>query len=400
MLKRSLDAVPRGVVVLGFVSFLMDASSEVVHALLPLFLMTLGASVLAIGILEGVAESLALFVKVFSGWWSDRTRRRKPLLLLGYGLAALSKLVLPFATTFSLVVGARLTDRFGKGIRGAPRDALVADLAPPDARGASFGLRQALDTGGAIAGPLIAIVAMAWFAGDFRAVFWVAVIPALLCVALIVIGVHEPERPAVPTDASPARLTFSDARRLNLPFWIVTGIAAVLTLARFSEAFLVLRAQDVGMPAGDAPWVMVALSAVYMIVAFPAGASADRGNGAQLLGAGLAALLASDIVLSLASGAAGVIAGAALWGLHLALTQGLLAALVAAVAPPDLRGTAFGVFNFACGIALLFASALAGWLWVAVGPHCTFLAGAGFTTLAWIGLAIWRRRIPSLDGRK
>ena len=396
MLIDGWRRVPRGVVVLGVVSLLMDASSELVHALLPLFMVTvLGASMLVVGVIEGIAEATAMVVKVFSGYLSDLTRRRKPLVLLGYGLGALSKLAFPLAPSLGWVVGARVADRIGKGIRGAPRDALIADLAPADARGASFGLRQALDTVGAIAGPLLALGAMAWFAGDFRAAFWIAVIPAALCVLLIVLGVEEP---APAQHAKPAaRITLVDVRRLDRRFVIVTGIAVLLTLARFSEAFLVLRAQGLGMTLASVPWVMVSMTVVYAVVAFPAGVLADRGHASRLIAGGLAALVAADLVLAQASSAAGVLAGAALWGLHLALTQGLLSALVAAVAPPELRGTAFGVFNLACGVALFVASALAGLLWDAIGPQATFYAGAAFTLLAMAGLW-WRRRdIPALS---
>ena len=395
MLIDGWRRVPRGVVVLGFVSLLMDASAELVHALVPLFMVTvLGASTLVVGVIEGIAEATAMVVKVFSGYLSDLTRRRKPLVLLGYGLGALSKLAFPLAPSLGWVVGARVADRIGKGIRGAPRDALIADLAPADARGASFGLRQALDTVGAIAGPLLALGAMAWFAGDFRAVFWVAVLPAGLCVLLIVLGVEEPARAQAAQPA--ARITLADLRRLDRRFVIVTGIAVLLTLARFSEAFLVLRAQGLGMPLASVPWVMVAMTVVYAAVAFPAGVLADRGHTSRLIAGGLAALVAADLVLAQASGAAGVVAGAGLWGLHLALTQGLLSAMVAAVAPAELRGTAFGVFNLACGVALFVASALAGLLWDAIGPQATFCAGAAFTLLAMAGLA-WRRRdIPAL----
>jgi MFS family permease len=293
--------------------------------------------------------------------------------------------VFPLAPALGWVVGARFVDRMGKGIRGAPRDALIADLAPPELRGASFGLRQALDTVGGIGGPLLAIVAMATFAGDFQAAFWVAVVPAFLAVALLIAGVDEPERAAAGGDGGKL-LRLADARRLGRGYAIVVAIAAVLTLARFSEAFLVLRARDVGLPLAAAPWVMVAMSIVYALTSYPAGRAADRGHGAGLLSSGLLALVAADLVLANASGAAGVLAGAALWGLHMGLTQGLLAALVAAAAPAELRGTAFGVFNLVCGVALLAASALAGWLWDAAGPAFTFYVGAVFTVVAWLAL--------------
>jgi MFS family permease len=392
--------LPAGVWALGFVSLLMDTSSELIHALLPLYLVgSLGASMLVVGVLEGIAEAVALIVKVFSGYASDVVSRRKPLVVAGYGLAAVSKLAFPLAPTLAWVVAARIADRVGKGIRGAPRDALVADLTPVHIRGAAFGLRQALDTVGGVAGPVLALVAIAYFAGDFRAAFAVAVIPAALCVGLLVFGVHEPGRARAP-QAAAQRLSWRDVRRLDRRFQVVTAVASALMLARFSEAFLVIRGQDVGLGSVGAPWVMVVMSSVYAAVAFPAGRLADRGHSSTLLIAGLAALIASDLVLAFAPSVPGVLIGAALWGLHMALTQGLLAALVAATAPPDLRGTAFGVFNLASGVALLVASALAGLLWQTVGPSATFVAGAVFAAVAWIGLATQRRRLPRLDGAR
>jgi MFS family permease len=379
---------------LGFVSLLMDSSSELVHSLLPLYMAgTLGASALVIGAIEGAAESLALICKVFSGYLSDRTRQRKPLVLGGYGLAAASKLVFPLATSIGWVMTGRFVDRVGKGIRGAPRDALIADLTPGDVRGAAFGLRQALDTVGAIAGPLLALGAIAWFAGNFRAAFWIAVIPAALCVLLIVFGVDEPPQAK---RAPGKRIAWRDVRRLDRRFTLVMAVAVVLTLARFSEAFLVLRAHDVGLSNLRAPWVMVVMSLVYAILAYPAGRAADRGHAGSLLLGGFAALIASDLVLAGVATPAGALAGAALWGLHMGLTQGLLAALVSATAPADLRGTAFGVFNLGCGVALLVASALAGALWDAFGPAYTFYAGAAFTALAAAGWLALRRDLPAL----
>ncbi|HEY6893436.1 MAG TPA: MFS transporter [Rhodanobacteraceae bacterium] len=386
--------MPRGIWILGFVSLLMDTSSEMIHALLPLYMVdALGASMLVVGLIEGIAEAIAMIVKVFSGYASDAFRRRKALVVLGYGLGALSKLAFPLASSLGMVVAGRFVDRVGKGIRGAPRDALVADLAPPDVRGAAFGLRQALDSVGAIAGPLFAVLLIATFAGHFRTVFWIAVLPAVLCVALLVFGVEEP---ASRHAGHAKRVSWKDVRRLGAGFYVVTAIAAVLTLARFSEAFLVLRGQDVGMGITGAPWVMVAMSIVFAAFSYPAGHLADRGHAKTLLFAGLAALVASDLVLALAVGARGALTGAALWGLHMALTQGLLAALVAATAPAELRGTAFGVFNLASGVALLVASALAGFLWQAIGASATFFAGAAFTVLATVALALYVRHVPRL----
>ena len=385
--------IPRGIWTLGFVSLLMDASSELI---LPLYMVgALGASVFVVGVIEGFAEALALMIRVFSGYWSDALGKRKPLVVAGYALSAVSKLAFPLASTLGVVVAARFADRIGKGMRGAPRDALVADLAPVALRGASFGLRQALDTVGALLGPLIAVVAIGHFGGDFHQAFWLATIPAALCVVVLIVGVREPAAPAV---GGGDQLSWRDARRLDRRFFVVTTIASVLTLARFSEAFLLLRAQDVGLGTLGAPWVMVAMTAVYAAVAFPAGRLADGGHANVLLSAGVVTLVASDIVLAVAANTPGVLAGAGLWGLHMALTQGLLAALVAATAPPDLRGTAFGVFNLASGVALLIASTLAGYLWQAVGPTATFIAGAAFAGIAWVALVIHLRRVPRLDG--
>ena len=394
--RSGLAAVPRGVWALGIVSLCMDMSSELVHSLLPLYMAVgLGASTLTIGIVEGIAEAIALIVKIFSGVLSDLFRRRKALVLLGYGLAALTKFIFPLAASLGWVIAARFADRVGKGIRGAPRDALIADITPANVRGASFGLRQALDTVGAIGGPLLALAAMAYFAGDFRSAFWVAVVPAVLCVAVLLFGVKEP---AVVGAANPRKepLRFSDARRLSVGYWGVVIVAAVLTLARFSEAFLVLRAQNIGLSVSTAPWVMVFMSTVYAVVAYPAGAAADRGRGTQLLWGGLITLVVADLVLAEARGPWTVFAGAALWGLHMGLTQGLLAALVAAEAPDDLRGSAFGVFNLVCGVALLFASALAGWLWDAFGPRYTFYAGAALAMASFVALIVRGRGVGKL----
>ncbi len=394
--KTGLAAIPRGVWALGVVSLCMDLSSELVHALLPLYMAVgLGASTLTIGIVEGIAEAIALIVKVFSGVLSDLFRRRKPLVLLGYGLAALTKFVFPLAPSLGWVIAARFADRVGKGIRGAPRDALIADITPAHVRGASFGLRQALDTVGGIGGPLLALAAMAYFAGEFRSAFWVAVVPAILCVAVLLFGVEEPAVVGA-ANGRKAPLRLSDARRLSKGYWGVVIVAAVLTLARFSEAFLVLRAQNIGLSVSTAPWVMVFMSTVYAIVSYPAGAAADRGRGAQLLWGGLIALVAADLVLAEARGPWTVFAGATLWGLHMGLTQGLLAALVASEAPDDLRGTAFGVFNLVCGIALLFASALAGWLWDAFGPRYPFFAGAVLAFAALVALIARGRGVGKL----
>jgi MFS family permease len=373
------------------VSMLMDISSELIHSLLPLFMVTvLGTSVLVVGLIEGVAEATALIVKVFSGVLSDYFRKRKILAVIGYGLAALTKPIFPLANSIGAVVFARFVDRVGKGIRGAPRDALIADITPQELRGSAFGLRQSLDTLGAVIGPLLAIGAMLWFAGNFRAVFWLATIPAFAALALLVFGVHEPEV-AHGGESDEPGISLGDVRRLSSRYWWVVAIAAAMTLARFSEAFLVLRAQNVGMTITWIPLVMVVMSIVYAIVAYPAGVLADRGRQRSLLSAGLVALIVADMILANAASVAHVLAGAAVWGVHMGLTQGVLAALVAKTAPAEMYGTAFGLFNLVSGIALLIASALAGWLWSAFGPTATFYVGATFTGIALAGLLLHGR---------
>lgn len=381
--------LPAAIWVLGFVSLLMDVSSELIHSLLPVFMVTtLGMSMLTVGLIEGAAEATALIVKVFSGALSDYWGKRKPLTVLGYGLGALSKPLFALAATSGLVFAARLVDRVGKGIRGAPRDALIADIAPPALRGAAFGLRQSLDTVGAFLGPLLAIGLMLLWANDIRAVFWVAVIPAFLAVALLVFAIREPDRAPGQRPGNPIRR--ENLRRLGADYWWVVGVGAVFTLARFSEAFMVLRAQEGGLAMAWTPMVLVVMSAVYSLGAYPFGKLADRASHRALLAGGLVVLIAADLLLASASSGPLLWAGIALWGLHMAMTQGLLATMVAQVAPADLRGTAFGFFNLVSGLAMLLASGVAGFLWDQWGAPVTFLAGAVLAGLALAGLAARR----------
>ena len=391
----ALRDLPPSIWALGFVSLLMDVSSEMIHSLLPLFMVgALGASALVVGLVEGLAESTALIVKVFSGALSDWLGRRKGLALVGYALGAVTKPVFALAPGMGWVLGARLVDRVGKGIRGAPRDALVADLTPPQLRGAAFGLRQSLDTVGAFLGPLLAVGLMLLWANDFRRVFWVAVIPGVLAVLLLWVGVREPERAEAPARVNPIRR--ENLRRLGPAYWWVVALGAVFTLARFSEAFLVLRAEQSGMPLAWVPLVMVAMNLVYAATAYPFGKLSDRMSHHRLLAVGLLVLVAADLVLASSSHWAVVLAGVALWGIHMGMTQGLLAAMVAHTAPADLRGTAFGAFNLVSGVAMLVASVVAGALWDTLGASATFLAGAAFSALALLAMAggRWRRRRP------
>ena len=397
--RRGLRAVPRSVWAIGFVSMFMDISSEMIHSLMPIFLVgTLGASVALVGLIEGVAEASASITKVFSGWLSDRLGKRKLLAVIGYGLGALSKPIFPLAVTPFEVLGARFADRIGKGIRGAPRDALVADITEPGSRGAAFGLRQALDTIGAFLGPLIAIGLMFLLAGDIRAVFAWAVIPAVIAVVLMIFGVEEGKR--LPgTKAARAPVRWTEISGMGRAYWSVVAVGVVFTLARFSEAFLVLRAQDVGLAVTLIPLVLVTMNVVYAAVAAPAGVLSDRMSRPLLLALGMGVLAVADIVLALWSSIPGVLVGVALWGVHMGITQGLLAALVADAAPDRLRGTAFGLFNLAQGVVLLFASVLAGILWSKFGPSATFGLGAIFCGLTLLGSWVLLQRKSDVGER-
>ena len=382
--------VPRSVIVLGFVSLFMDTSSELVHSLLPLFLVgTLGASAVTLGAIEGIAGATASIAKVFSGVLSDYVTRRKLFVVLGYGMSAAVKPVFPLAGSAAAVLGARFLDRIGKGIRGAPRDALLADITPPAVRGVAFGIRQSLDTVGACVGPPAAIVLMAWYADDFRKVFWWAVLPAMTAVALLAFGVKEPA-----VSSTVARREWPVRRaavgRLEQAYWNVVFLGIVFTLSQFSEAFLLLQRQRAGLTLALVPLVMVVMNLVYAAIAAPAGALSDRVGRFRLLIGGLLAEIAADLILGFVPGLAGLFVGVALWGAYLGLTQGLFAALIADTAPAELRGTAYGVYNLVTGVALLAASLLAGELWDHFGPTATFATGAGFAAITAVMVA--RRR--------
>lgn len=376
-----LGRLPAGVWALGFVSLFMDISSEMIHGLLPVFLVgTLGVSVVGLGVIEGIAESTAAITKLFSGVWSDCIGRRKPLAVLGYGMAALTKPLFPLADGVVTVFVARFVDRIGKGIRGAPRDALVADLTPPEQRGAAFGLRQALDTVGAFVGPLLAMGLMVCLAGRVRIVFWLATIPAVIAVAILVFAVQEPEG-SRPKAVRQNPFTGFHWRSFSVSFWRLVVVAALFTLMRFSEAFLVLRVQATGLSIAYAPLALVVMNFAYVLSAYPAGALSDRLPRHHLLVVGCAVMLVADLFLAFGNGFVAIFVGIAAWGLHMGLTEGLLAALTADHAPAGLRGTAFGVVNLVRGVMLLVASLIAGGLWTKFGAQATFLTGAGFAML-------------------
>ncbi|MBJ4955351.1 MFS transporter [Salmonella enterica subsp. enterica serovar Goldcoast] len=381
----TLNRIPKGVWVLGGVSLLMDVSSEMIHSLLPLFMATtLGASVIIIGLIEGLAEATALIIKVFSGVLSDYLGKRKGLAMLGYGLGALSKPLFAMAGSSGMVLSARMIDRVGKGIRGAPRDALVADVTPSEIRGAAYGLRQSLDTIGAFLGPLLAVGLMLLWNNDFHTIFWVAVIPGVLSIALLWFGLSEPKTPVTDKRTNPLRR--ENLKKLSAAYWWVVGLGALFTLARFSEAFLVLRAYQMDIPLFAIPLVMVAMNLVYSLSAYPFGKMSDSMNHTRMLQAGLLVLIAADITLALSHHWSTLLIGVGLWGIHMGMTQGLLAAMIAHTAPAELRGTAFGMFNLISGIALLLASTGAGILWETLGAASTFYAGAVICALVLAGM--------------
>lgn len=390
--KARFHALPGGIWALGFVSLFMDISSEMIHSLLPVFLVTaMGAGALSVGIIEGVAEATASISRIFSGTLSDWLGRRKALVLMGYGLSALTKPLFALAPSVGWVFTARFADRIGKGIRGAPRDALIGDILPLHLRGAGYGLRQSLDTVGAFAGPLLATALMAATDDNFRAVFWFTVVPALIAVTILWAGVREPER-VHRLNRERFPLHPAELSRLGSGFWWVLVLAAGLTLARFSEAFLLLRADSIGLSVTLIPLVLVAMNLVYSVAAYPVGVLSDAFGRVNLLIAGCGVLVLADLVLAISTAVWQVMGGAMLWGLHMGMTQGLLATIIADTVPAELRGTAFGVFHFVTGLVLLLASVLAGLLWSAVGPSATFLAGAGFTLLATFGFVYRYRR--------
>jgi len=383
--------IPGGVWALGMVSLFMDISSEVIHGLLPVFLVTvIGANVATVGFIEGLGEAVALIVRVFSGTLSDRLQHRKPLLVAGYLLGTLSKPLFALAHGVGLVVTARVSDRIGKGLRGAPRDALIADLTPTAIRGAAYGLRQTLDSLGAFIGPLLGIVLMFALNNAYRSVFWLALIPGFIAVSILILFVREPAQHQA--SQRRRRLLFSEIKTLAKPFWVVLAIGVVFTLARFSEAFLLLRAEKLGLAPHWVPGILLVMSLFYALTAYPAGYLSDRIGRIRLLLIGLVFLICADMILALANHVSWVVAGAGLWGVHMGFTQGLFSALVADTASANMRGTAFGIFGLATGIAILIASVFAGWLWDLLGPRATFFAGVVFAALTFAALLVYQHQ--------
>ena len=372
--------MPRNVWVLGFVSLLMDLSSEIYHALLPAFItVVLGLPATALGAIDGIAEATANFGKLFSGRLSDQSRKRKPWVVAGYGLAALSKPLFPLAASAPAVMAARFADRISKGIRGAPRDAMIADETPAEIRGRAFGLRQALDTAGALLAPLVAIGLMAWLASDIRAVFWIAVIPAALSFLLAWLALREPEQRLAPSKRSPF---FAGFRQLDKQTRRLLQVGFLFSLARFSEAFLILKGMEVGLSEAMSPLTLAIFNLAYVVLAYPAGSLSDRMSPRILLMGGIAVLIAGNLVLAQAHNLALLALGTILWGAHMALTQGIFSRVIADSAPEHLRATSFGAFWFVSGVGALLASLAAGFLWDRDGSSATFIASAVVAAVA------------------
>lgn len=390
--------LPFAIWALGMVSLFGDVASEMIFSLLPAFLTSeLGASAMMVGLVVGMGEATSLAVKMISGPFSDRIGRRKPLALIGYGMAALVKPLFAMAGSPLHVLVAHLLDRTGKGIRGAPRDALIADITPHSMRGAAYGLRQSLDSVGAILGPLLALMLMALWANNIRAVFWVAAIPGAISVAILFFGVQEPDGLVKSSAGNP--LARTNLRRLPAAFWQVVLFGGLFTLARFNQAFLVLRVQQGGLSLGQLPMVLIAMNTVYALSAYPLGNLADRLPHKSLLAIGMLLLVSADLVLAYGAGGYLVWVGVALWGLHMGATQGLLAAMVADTAPADLRGTAFGVFNLVAGLALLCSGTTAGLIWDHFGARYTFIAGASMALLAMAAMLVHGRSSRPRNGK-
>jgi len=384
---------PTTVCVLGCVSLLMDVSSEMVQTLLPLYLVSgLGLSAISIGMIEAIAIGTATLTKLFAGVFSDLVGSRKGLVVLGYGLGGVGKRFFPLADGIGAIVGARFIDRVGRGIRSAPRDALIADSAPPDKRGACFGLRESLDTVGGFLGPLIAVLVMLLSGGDYKLVFWLAVIPAVLAVVVLMVGINEKTSRSKPADRQTAMNLLRLAPTLGRGFWFVMMAAAILMMARFSEAFLLLQATEIGIAASYVPLVLVLMHLVYGFCAYPVGVLSDRIGRRGLLIGSVVILGAADLILASVPGMAGYLIGIALWGMHMGMSQGLLATLIADHAPDKLRGTAFGVFNLICGVALMVGNLIAGVVWDQIGTYMTFMVVAGFCGLSVIILCFVIKR--------
>jgi MFS family permease len=368
------------VAALGFVSLLTAISSAMIYGLLPVFLVkVLGVNVASVGLIEGMAESANSLIKIVSGTASDRIGRRMPLVIFGYTLSAVVKTLFPLAGAASTVLAARVLDRLGKGIRDAPRDAFLTDMTAPGLRGTSFGLRLALAIAGFVFGPFFAVGLMRLSGDDFRLVFWIALIPAFLSIIVLILAVKE-----MPFNHQPGgrglRFQRGDLNALPVAFWWAIVIASLLSLARFSPAFLVLKAHATGVDAAYVPMILGLMYFVYSVTAYPFGVLADRFDRRLQLGIGTLILVGADAVLAHAQTIWGAAFGAALWGLQMGVTQPVIGAIVADAAPERLRGAAFGIYDLTIGLAAFAASSGAGILWSISGPGTAFGVSASIAS--------------------
>ncbi len=371
--------IPRTVWVLGFVSLLMDISSEMIHALLPLFMAgTLGASAIWIGLVEGIGEGTALIAKVFSGVVADRFGHKKRLVFAGYFLGVISKPVFALAGSMPVVLAARFFDRIGKGLRGAPRDAIVADVTDESIRGAAYGLRQSLDAAGAFVGPLLATLLLLLWTEDLRSIFWIALIPGAACLALILFGVEDNVTPTVNTK----RIAWKDLKSVMTPAFVQLVILGTLfSLARFSNAFIVLRAAAIGIEHAWIPMAVVLMNITFSLSSYPFGKLADKLNPMKLLALGMVLLALANLLFAYAENYRILAAGIVLFGMHLGATQGIFSTIISEIAPSEVRATAFGIFNFFSGLALLASGLVAGSLWEYMGAQYCFGGGVVFALI-------------------
>ncbi len=378
----------RGVWIFGWVSFLSDVGSDMIFPLLPDFLTrTLKAGPAALGLIEGVAEATSSIMKMVSGWWSDRARRRKPLVVAGYSIAAAARPLVGLATSWGHVLAIRFTDRVGKGIRTAPRDALLAEMVPPERRGRAFGLQRAMDNAGAVVGPLLAAALLKFVVDDERSVFLLAAIPGLAAVLLLVLAVKE-----TPKEPPPADLPRAPAQPLPRRLKVAIGIFSLFTLASSTDAFLILRAQDAGLELWQLPLLWAFFNGVKAAAGVPGGALADRIGHVRAIVLGWAVYAIAYVGFALVSTPGQLWGLFAFYAVFYALTEGAERALVADLAPAHLRGKAFGAFHASVGLTALPASVLFGVLWKVLGPRAAFLIGACVAVAAAAALLVFRAR--------
>nr|WP_200892490.1 MFS transporter [Aliterella atlantica] len=397
----NLPPLPRQVWVLGWVSLLMDIGSKMIQSVLPLFLVSmLGASLVTVGAIEGIAEVTAAGLKVGSGLISDRGgQHRKWSAVLGYGFSALMIPLYPIATSPGWILAARMGDRMGKGIRVAPRNALVADATPEHQRGAAYGLRYTLDTIGALLGPIVATILLAVSRQNTRLVFWAAMIPAFLAVGLLIWGIQAPPFAQPSSKSKASGLRWQSLQQLGVNYWHLVVVVCLFNLGNSSDAFLLLKAKDVGISFTAVPLVLTAIHAGSAVSAYPAGWLSDRlsRRNVFLVGLGLFALTYGGLAIARQPWQVWLLLG--LYGLYQGITQGVLLAMVAATITPMSRGTAFSFLSLVAGFSLLLASLLAGWLWQQIGSWAAFGLGSASAIAAILYFIVFLHHYPSVAER-